>query len=108
VVSATFSGEIPLLECSPHAGDFFDLAVVMSIFQALLNRGWREIQVSGERHFKKNFMHLILQKTRAGHYCMMHIDRFVYGRLHQHSIHKSEELADEFKQAIAEYKRLRN
>jgi len=81
---------------------------IETFIQALLNLGWREIQVSGERHFKKNFMHLILQKTRAGHYCMMHIDRFVYGRLHQHSIRKSEELIDEVKHIIAEYKRLRN
>jgi len=81
---------------------------IETFIQALLNRGWREIQVSGERHFKKNFMHLILQKTRAGHYCVRHIDRFFYGKLHRHCIHKSEELIDEFKHIIAEYKRLRS
>jgi len=32
---------------------------IETFIQALLNLGWREIQVSGERHFKKNFMHLI-------------------------------------------------
>jgi hypothetical protein len=81
---------------------------IETFIQALLNLGWREIQVAGERHFKKNFMHLVLKKARAGYCCVMHIDRFIYGRLHQHSIHESEELIDEFKHIIAEYKRLRS
>lgn len=82
---------------------------IETFIQALLNRGWREIQVAGERHFKKNFMHLVLKKHKAGHCCVMHIDRF-YGdtRLHQHSIHKSKDLIDEFKNIIREYKRIRS
>ena len=82
---------------------------IETFIQALLNLGWREIQVAGERHFKKNFVHLVLRKHKAEYCCVMHIDRFVGGtRLHQHSIHNSKDLIDEFKNIIGEYKRLRS
>ena len=79
--------------------------------RALKNLGWKEETLhrdTVERHFRKGGYHLILKNHSAGHYCVMHKDRFLLDRkIHMKPVTKSDELVHEYKRAIAEYKRLR-
>ena len=85
--------------------------VVEDFTKALSLLGWREVTIekeaSVERQFRRNSYHLILKKGGLGYYCLLHKDRFLYGRIHARPLSKGKELEIAYRRIIAEYKRLR-